>query len=82
MIDLTYTLIIAAAPALTAIIGVVSVCLKVIKEIKKLKSNTKSKEEQASIILQENYELKKQINNLNTKLNDLVNEIRSLKRKK
>ena len=85
MIEEIYALIIAAAPSITAIIGIVFAVIKGIKnnhttskdildkfeEVREQVFNTKEYselKEQLKIAYQENYELKKKINELLTKI--------------
>lgn len=90
MNEMILSIIIAGTPALTAILGVVVVAIKIIKQIKELKgdeirelkNSLKEKESEMKLIIQDNYELKKEINNLTKKTNELLDEIRLLKRKK
>lgn len=67
MIDQITTYIISILPSLTAILAMVGMVVKVLKSFKTLRdevvnSNRMKKiEEQVEIVIQENYELKKQI---------------------
>lgn len=88
MIEEIYALIIAAAPSITAIIGIVFAVIKGIKnnqttskdildkfeEVREQVFNTKEYtelKEQLKIAYQENYELKKKINELLTKIDHI-----------
>ena len=91
MIEEIYALIIAAAPSITAIIGIVFAVIKGIKnnqttskdildkfeEVREQVFNTKEYselKEQLKIAYQENYELKKKINELLTKIDHVQRE--------
>lgn len=88
MIEEIYALIIAAAPSITAIIGIIFAVIKGIKnnqttskdildkfeEVREQVFNTKEYtelKEQLKIAYQENYELKKKINELLTKIDHI-----------
>ena len=88
MIEEIYALILAAAPAITAIIGIIFAVIKGIKnnqttskdildkfeEVREQVFNTKEYtelKEQLKIAYQENYELKKKINELLTKIDHI-----------
>lgn len=74
MIDQITTYIISILPSLTAILAMVVMVVKVLKSFKTLRdevvnSNRMKKiEDQLQIVIQENYELKKQIKSLVQKL--------------
>ena len=91
MIEEIYALIIAAAPSITAIIGIVFAVIKGIKnnqttskdildkfeEVREQVFDTKEYselKEQLKIAYQENYELKKKINELLTKIDHVQRE--------
>ena len=91
MIEEIYALIIAAAPSITAIIGIVFAVIKGIKnnqttskdildkfeEVREQVFDTKEYselKEQLKIAYQENYELKKKINELLTKIDHIQRE--------
>lgn len=74
MIDQITTYIVSILPSLTAILAMVLMVVKVLKSFKTLRdevvnSNRMKKiEDQVQIVIQENYELKKQIKSLVQKL--------------
>ena len=77
MIDQITTYIVSILPSLTAILAMVLMVFKVLKSFKTLRdevvnSNRMKKiEEQVQIVIQENYELKKQIKTLVNKIDKI-----------
>lgn len=71
-----WTLIIAAAPALTAIIGVIFAVAKGIKEMKKVDGSLKSLKEANAAIIKENQELKKELKQVYKLHSEIVEHIR------
>lgn len=73
-LDQVYAILVAALPSLTAIIGIVTVCFKILKQFKGLRDEVKETqdikevEKQLKVVLQENAELKRSM----TKLNNTV----------
>ena len=73
-LDQIYSILVAALPSLTAIIGIVTVCVKIIKQFKGLRNEVKATqdikevESQLKVVLQENAELKKSMVELNKKV--------------
>lgn len=71
-----WTLIIAAAPALTAIIGVIFSVLTGIKEFRKVDGSLQSLKEANAAIMRENQELKKELKQVYKLHSEIVEHIR------
>lgn len=71
-----WTLIIAAAPALAAIIGVIFAVAKGIKEFKKVDGSLASLKEANAAIVKENQELKKELKQVYKLHSEIVEHIR------
>lgn len=71
-----WTLIIAAAPALTAIIGVIFAVLTGIKEFRKVDGSLASLREANAAIIRENQELKKEMKKVYKLHSEIVEHIR------
>ena len=71
-----YTLIIAAAPALTAIIGIIFAVAKGIREFKKVDGSLQFLKEANAAIIRENQELKKELKQVYKLHSEIVEHIR------
>ena len=77
MIDQIVAYIVAIAPSLITIISVICMVVKIIKQITSLREEVKNSKEmediknQIQIVVQENYELKKQIKTLVNKIDKI-----------
>lgn len=77
MIDQVVAYIVAIAPSLITIISVICMVVKIIKQFTSLREEVKNSKEmediknQIQIVVQENYELKKQIKTLVNKIDKI-----------
>lgn len=73
-LDQIYSILVAALPSITAIVGIVTVCVKILKQFTNLRNEVKETqdikavENQLKVVLQENAELKKSMVELNKKV--------------
>lgn len=80
-LDQIYQILVAALPSLTAIIGIVTVCVKIIKQFTKLRDEVKATqdikdvEKQLKVVLQENAELKRSMVKLNNTITEKIDHI-------
>ena len=80
-LDQIYTMLVAALPSITAVIGIVTVFIKIAKKFGDLRDEVKNStdikdvSDQLKVVLQENAELKKSMVQLNKKVVNKLDHI-------
>ena len=62
------TMILAYAPVIIALLGIIAACLKIVKIIKSMKNENADRDAKINQVIQENYELKALCKELLTKI--------------
>lgn len=65
------TMILAYAPVIVALLGIIAACLKIVKIIKSMKNENADRDAKINQVIQENYELKALCKELLTKIDHI-----------
>ena len=65
------TMILAYAPVIIALLGIIAACLKIVKIIKSMKNENADRDAKINQVIQENYELKALCKELLTKIDHI-----------
>ena len=65
------TMILAYAPVIIALLGIIAACLKIVSIIKSMKSENADRDAKINQVIQENYELKALCKELLTKIDHI-----------